>query len=50
MADDRHIGECWKRCTSPISGPIWTKLEPSHPISCPRHACSDAVAMVTAVT
>jgi len=24
MADDRHIGKCWKCCNSPSGGPIWT--------------------------
>jgi len=35
MADDRHIVKCWKCCSSPSSGPIWTKLEWSRAIMSP---------------
>jgi len=35
MADDRHIGKCWKCCNSPTSGHSWTKLEWSHPVMSP---------------
>jgi len=49
MADNRHIGKYWKCCNSPTSGPIWMKLEWSHPIMSPHVLC-DMVAMVTAVT
>jgi len=35
MADGRHIAEYWKRYNSPIYGPIWMKLEWSHPIMTP---------------
>jgi len=35
MADGRHIAEYWKRYNSPTNGPIWMKLEWSHPIMSP---------------
>ena len=38
MADGRHITKYWKRCNSPINGPICMKLGWSHPImsaTCP---------------
>ena len=35
MADGRHIAEYWKRCNSPINGPIWMKLGWSHHIVSP---------------
>ena len=35
MADGRHIAKCWKRYNSPINGPIWMKLEWSHPVTSP---------------
>jgi len=35
MADNRHVGKCWKCHNSPTNGPIWTKLWWSHPIMSP---------------
>jgi len=35
MADGRHIAKCWKRCNSPINGPISMTLGWSHPIMSP---------------
>jgi len=26
MADDRHIGKCWKCYSSLTNGPLWMKL------------------------